>query len=43
MDTAEIKEMVRARYGGIAAGTISDCCALSLLCASRIGLLRHIV
>jgi SAM-dependent methyltransferase len=25
MDTAEIKEMVRARYGGIAAGTIADC------------------
>jgi arsenite methyltransferase len=24
MDTAEIKEMVRARYGGIAAGTLSD-------------------
>jgi arsenite methyltransferase len=24
MDTAEIKEMVRARYGGIAAGTCSD-------------------
>ena len=23
----EIKEMVRARYGGIAAGTVSDCCA----------------
>jgi arsenite methyltransferase len=27
MDTAEIKEMVRARYGGIAAGTIADCCS----------------
>lgn len=26
MDTAEIKEMVRARYGGIAAGTLSDGC-----------------
>jgi SAM-dependent methyltransferase len=26
MDTAEIKDMVRARYGGIAAGTLSDCC-----------------
>jgi arsenite methyltransferase len=26
MDTAEIKEMVRARYGGIAAGA-ADCCA----------------
>jgi len=23
----EIKEMVRARYGGIAAGTVADCCA----------------
>ncbi len=23
----EVKEMVRARYGGIAAGTVSDCCA----------------
>jgi SAM-dependent methyltransferase len=29
MDTAEIKEMVRARYGGIAAGPASDCCAPS--------------
>jgi SAM-dependent methyltransferase/DNA-binding transcriptional ArsR family regulator len=29
MDTAEIKEMVRARYGGIAAATASDCCAPS--------------
>jgi SAM-dependent methyltransferase len=27
MDATEIKQMVRARYGGIAAGTISDCCA----------------
>lgn len=27
MDSAEIKEMVRARYGGIAAGTLSDGCA----------------
>lgn len=27
MDTAEIKERVRAHYGGIAAGTVSDCCA----------------
>jgi SAM-dependent methyltransferase len=26
-ESAEIKEMVRARYGGIAGGTISDCCA----------------
>jgi SAM-dependent methyltransferase len=25
--TAEIKEMVRARYGGIASGTASSCCA----------------
>jgi SAM-dependent methyltransferase len=29
MDTAEVKEMVRARYGGIAAGAISDCCVPS--------------
>lgn len=27
METTEVKELVRARYGGIAAGTISDCCA----------------
>jgi SAM-dependent methyltransferase len=27
MDTTEIKELVRARYGGIAAGTSADCCA----------------
>ena len=27
MDSAEIKEMVRARYGGIAAGTVAGCCA----------------
>jgi SAM-dependent methyltransferase len=27
LGSAEIKEMVRARYGGIAAGTSSDCCA----------------
>jgi SAM-dependent methyltransferase len=26
-ESAEIKEMVRARYGGIAAGVLSDCCA----------------
>ena len=26
-ETTEIKDMVRARYGGIAAGTVSDCCA----------------
>jgi SAM-dependent methyltransferase len=25
-ESAEIKEMVRARYGGIAAGAVSDCC-----------------
>jgi SAM-dependent methyltransferase len=29
MDTAEVKEMVRARYGSIAAGAASDCCAPS--------------
>ena len=34
MDTAEIKEMVRARYGGIAAGTVTDCCAPSCCDAS---------
>ena len=27
MNETEIKEMVRARYGGIAAGTVTDCCA----------------
>jgi len=27
MDTTEVKDMVRARYGAIAAGTVSDCCA----------------
>jgi SAM-dependent methyltransferase len=27
MDKSEIKEMVRARYGGIAAGVTSSCCA----------------
>jgi len=26
-DVTEVKEIVRARYGGIAAGTVSDCCA----------------
>jgi SAM-dependent methyltransferase len=26
-ESTEIKEMVRARYGGIAAGTVADCCA----------------
>ena len=34
MDTTEVKEMVRARYGGIAAGTVSDCCAPSCCDAS---------
>jgi len=29
MGTADIKDMVRARYGGIAAGTLSNCCAPS--------------
>lgn len=27
MDAIEVKEMVRTRYGSIAAGTVSDCCA----------------
>jgi SAM-dependent methyltransferase len=31
-ETTEIKEMVRARYGGIAAGTVSDCCAPPASC-----------
>lgn len=26
-EASEIKEMVRARYGGIAVGTVADCCA----------------
>jgi SAM-dependent methyltransferase len=26
MDSAEIKDLVRARYGGIAAGSLADCC-----------------
>jgi len=34
MDTTEVKEMVRARYGSIAAGTVSDCCAPSCCDAS---------
>ena len=34
MDTIEVKEMVRARYGGIAAGTASDCCGPSCCDAS---------
>ncbi len=29
IETTEIKEMVRARYGGIAAGTVAGCCAPS--------------
>lgn len=29
MDTTEIKDMVRARYGDIAAGTVPSCCAPS--------------
>src|SRR5579863_378548 len=29
MDAIAVKEMVRARYGGIAAGAVSDCCAPS--------------
>ncbi len=29
MDAVEVKDMVRARYGGIASGTASDCCAPS--------------
>ena len=32
MDTAEIKEMVRARYGGIATGATSSCCAPTTSC-----------
>lgn len=27
METNDLKDMVRARYGGIAAGTVADCCA----------------
>jgi len=27
LDSGEIKDMVRARYGGIAAGSVADCCA----------------
>lgn len=34
MDATEVKEMVRARYGGVAAGTVSDCCAPSCCDAS---------
>jgi SAM-dependent methyltransferase len=29
MSTETVKDMVRARYGGIAAGTVQDCCAPS--------------
>jgi SAM-dependent methyltransferase len=32
MDTAEIKDLVRARYGGIASATASTCCAPSTAC-----------
>src|SRR6516165_4202211 len=32
LETTEIKELVRARYGGIAAGTVSDCCDLAASC-----------
>lgn len=32
-DDGQIKDMVRARYGGIAAGTLSDCCAPASSCA----------
>jgi arsenite methyltransferase len=32
MKSTEIKDMVRARYGGIAAGTISDCCGPASSC-----------
>lgn len=36
MDTTEVKEMVRARYGGIAAGTVSDCCAPASSCCGTV-------
>jgi SAM-dependent methyltransferase len=32
LETTEIKELVRARYSGIAAGTVSDCCAPAASC-----------
>ena len=32
METPEVKDMVRARYGAIAAGTLSDCCAPAASC-----------
>jgi SAM-dependent methyltransferase len=31
-EAAEIKDMVRARYGGIAAGAVSDCCPPAASC-----------
>ncbi|HTZ78407.1 MAG TPA: arsenite methyltransferase [Stellaceae bacterium] len=34
MDSTEVKEMVRARYGSVAAGTASSCCAPSCCDAS---------
>lgn len=34
METAELKDMVRARYGGIAVGSVSDCCAPAPAAAS---------
>jgi arsenite methyltransferase len=34
MDTTEVKEIVRTRYGDIAAGAVSDCCAPSCCDAS---------
>lgn len=38
IDPTEIKSMVRARYGGIAAGTVLDCCApASSSCCSTAG------
>jgi arsenite methyltransferase len=43
MATAEIKEMVRARYGGIAAGTASQCCvpAASSCCDTAVAPAVH--
>jgi arsenite methyltransferase len=32
MDTAEIKDLVRARYGSIAAAASSACCAPATAC-----------
>jgi len=34
MDSADIKQMVRARYGSIAAGSSSDCCAPASCCGT---------